>query len=139
MKIAIVHLLSVMGFMAVSFTAQALSHFVINRDHFSSIDYFRPEPVFLLGLSAMVIQGLLISFALQAWRRGSVRVQDGLAVSLVFGVFLSAYISLVEPAKYMVPDIGAWMRVETMISAIQFLLFGVVLGFIHSKLAKAER
>jgi hypothetical protein len=48
--------------------------------------------------------------------------------------FLSAYISLVEPAKYMVPDIAAWMRVEAMVSAIQFLLFGLVLGFVHSKL-----
>lgn len=138
MRIALVHFMSVVGFMAVSFTAQALSHFVINQDHFSSINYYRPEPIIPMGLTAMIIQGALISIALKVWRPVHVRLQDGLCVSVVFGVFLSAYISLVEPAKYMVPDIAAWMRVEAMVSAIQFLLFGLVLGFVHSKLKAAE-
>lgn len=134
MNIFIIHTLSVLAFMVVSFAAQALSHFVINQEHFSSIAHHRQEPIIPLGLAAMVIQGLLISIALRAWRSSDVALLDGLIVSLIFGVFLSAYISLVEPAKYTVPNIAAWMRVETMVSAIQFVLFGLVLGLIHSKL-----
>lgn len=139
MRIAFVHLLSVIGFMAVSFAAQALSHFVVNQDHFSSINYFRPNPIISMGLSAMIIQGLVISVSLRLWRGDRASLQDGLGTALLFGVFLASYISLVEPAKYLVPNIGAWMRVETMVSAIQFLLFGIVLGMIHAKLGRSDR
>lgn len=134
MNIVVIHILSVVAFMVVSFAAQALSHFVINQEHFSSIAHHRQEPIIPLGLAAMVIQGLLISITLRAWRSGDIVLLDGLIVSLVFGVFLSAYISLVEPAKYTIPDIAAWMRVETLVSTIQFVLFGLALGLIHSKL-----
>lgn len=51
MKMSFIHLLSVVGFMAVSFTAQVLSHFIINQKHFSSIDDERPVPVISLGLA----------------------------------------------------------------------------------------
>lgn len=51
MKMAFIHLLSVVGFMAVSFTAQVLSHLVITQKHLSSIDDERPMPVISLGLA----------------------------------------------------------------------------------------
>ena len=137
MNIVLLHILSVVAFMIVSFAAQALSHFVINQEHFSSIAHHRQEPIIPLGLSAMIIQGIIMSVSLRTWRNADVTIMDGMIVSLAFGLFLSAYISLVEPAKYTVPDIAAWMRVETLVSAIQFVLFGLGLGLIHSKLGTA--
>lgn len=130
---ALVHGLSVLGFMVVSFAAQGMSHFVINRDHFSAISYLREEPVIPMGLLAMVIQGLAISVALRAWRGGDVTIANGFAVALVFGIFLIAYIALAEPAKYEVPDIAAWMRVETIVGLLQFAIFGLLLGSIHAR------
>lgn len=139
MNIILIHILSVVAFMFVSFAAQALSHFVINQEHFSSIAHHRQEPIIPLGLSAMIIQGIIMSVSLRAWRTADVTIVDGMIVSLAFGLFLSAYISLVEPAKYTVPDIAAWMRVETLVSAMQFVLFGLGLGLIHSKLSTAAQ
>lgn len=82
----------------------------------------------------MVIQGLISSMALQAWRGADVTIANGLAVAVAFGLFLIACIALAEPAKYGVPDIAAWIRVEAIVGFLQFSVFGLLLGFIHTKL-----
>ncbi|QBY01907.1 hypothetical protein E2K80_15200 [Rhodophyticola sp. CCM32] len=128
------HVLSVVAFMIVSFAAQGLSHFVINKDHFASVSFMRPDPVIPLGLLVIVFQGALLSMALHVWKGDGVRVADGILVSLIFGAFLVSYIAIVEPSKYLVPSIGAWVRVELLVGFAQFAIFGVILGWIHQKL-----
>lgn len=127
------HMLVILAFMAVSFGAQGLSHFVINKAHFADISFARADPIIPLGLFVMVVQGAIMSIALHAWKGSNVQVVDGVLLSMVFGVFLVSYIALVEPAKYAVPSVIGWMRVEIVTGAIQFALFGVLLGTIHSK------
>jgi len=133
MTVAYVHGLSILGFMVVSFAAQGLSHFVINKDHFAAIFYMREHPIMAMGFMAMVIQGLIISISLRAWRGGDATIANGVAVALVFGIFLVSYVALAEPAKYQVPDIGAWIRVEIIVGLLQFSAFGFLVGFIHTK------
>ena len=94
----------------------------------------REDPIIPMGLAAMVVQGLVMSLALQAWRGLDATLANGFAVAITFGLFLIAYIALAEPAKYAVPDIPAWMRIEVIVGLLQFSVFGLVLGFIHSKL-----
>lgn len=130
----LIHLLSLIAFMIVSFAVQGLSHFVINKDHFAGIDIMRPDPIIPLGLLAMVIQGLLISVALQMWRGSEAVLLDGVKVAFVFGLFLATYIVIVEPSKYAVPSITNWMMVEGIASFIQFSLFGLALGYVHQRL-----
>lgn len=129
-----VHAVSVLAFMGVSFAAQGLSHFMVNKDHFAAISYLRENPIIPMGLAAMVIQGLIMSVALRSWRGGDATIANGFAIAAAFGVFLIAYIALVEPAKYEVPDIFAWIRVEAFVGLVQFSAFGILLGLIHSKL-----
>lgn len=127
------HLLSILGFMVVSFAAQGLSHFAINAEHFASVSFMRVDPIIPLGLLVMVLQGGLLSLALQAWRGDSAMVVDGFLVSCVFGAFLVSYIAIVEPSKYMVPSILGWFQVEAVVGLAQFAIFGFVLGVIHSR------
>lgn len=49
------HMISVVAFMVISFGVQGLSHFVINKSHFDSIGFARPDPLIPLGLLVMVI------------------------------------------------------------------------------------
>lgn len=127
------HMLSILAFMVVSFAAQGLSHFVINKDHFAGVGFMRPDPIIPMGLLVMVIQGLVMSLSLQAWRGDAATVTSGLWVALAFGAFLVSYIAIVEPSKYMVPSIISWLRVEALTGAVQFAVFGVILGWIHHK------
>ena len=128
------HLIAVVGFMVVSFAVQGLSHFVINKEHFAGIGFARPDPIIPLGLLVMVIQGLVLSLALSAWRGDQATIADGVIVAASFGLFLVSYIAIVEPSKYTVPSIGGWLVVEGVAGLVQFGLFGLLLGFIHKNL-----
>lgn len=129
------HLLSVIGFIVVSFAVQGLNHFVINKAHYDEITFARAEPVLWLGVLAMVIQGVVLSFALTKMTPNGVRIADGMLVSLAFGLFLASYIAIAEPAKYAAPSIQSWFMTEGLVSTIQFVVFGLVLGLIHKHFA----
>lgn len=127
------HILSVLAFILCTFGTQGLSHFVINKDHFAQIAHLRPDPIMPMGFAVMCIQGILLSLALHAWRGGEATLTDGVKVALIFGLFLVSYIALTEPAKYTVPSIAAWIRVEVLVGAAQFGVFGVLMGYIHQR------
>ena len=92
------------------------------------------DPIIALGLLVMVIQGVVLSVALSAWRGAAASITDGVIVSLTFGLFLVSYIALVEPSKYTVPSVQNWLMVEGSAGLIQFGLFGLLLGLVHKTL-----
>lgn len=49
------------SYIAASFVIQALSHFVINPDHYASISFMRVEPLMYFGLLTMLIQGIVLT------------------------------------------------------------------------------
>lgn len=129
------HILSVLAFIALSFLVQGLNHFVINKTYYAGIDFARPEPVLLLGILTMVIQGIVLTAAMTKIAPTGNRLKDGFLVSLAFGLFLAAYIALAEPAKYTAPSISSWFITEGLVSTVQFVIVGFALGLIHKKYA----
>ena len=127
----IVHLLSVLAFVVITFAVQGTSHFLLNKAHYDSVGILRDKIIMPLGFLTMIIQALIMSLALQSWQGEEVTSMGGLLVAAAFGVFLGAYMSLTEPAKYDVPSIRSWMRTEALTSFVQFLAFGLALGAIH--------
>ena len=127
----LVHVLSVLAFIGVTFAVQGLSHFVLNKAHYDSVGILRSDIIMPLGFATMIIQGLVMSLVLQQWQGGSATLQHGLLVAAAFGIFLGAYMALTEAAKYDVPSIFAWIRSEVLSSTIQFAVFGLALGRIH--------
>ena len=128
------HVLTVLGYMLVSFGVQGVSHFVINQDHYAAVSYARPEPIVPMGLAVMALQGLILSVALSKLAPQGATIRDGLKVSLAFGLFLLGYIAIAEPAKYLVPSIAQWIVVEASAGLLQFTLAGLLIGLIHQKL-----
>lgn len=127
------HLISVLAFMGVTFGVQGVSHFLLNKDHFAEIGFLRESPIMPLGFAVMIIEGLILSLALTRLAPTAPSLRDAIMVSLAFGLFLGSYIALTEPAKYAVPSILDWIKVEATDSTIQFGVFGVLLGLIHRK------
>lgn len=130
------HILSVIGFMIVTFAVQGLNHFVINEAYYANIDFARPEPVMALGFLTMIVQGSILSFALGYIAPIGATMKDGFKISLSYGLFLAAYIAWAEPAKYAAPSIPGWMLTEGLASTIQFTIFGLLLGFIHRRFSR---
>lgn len=130
----LLHLVSVVAFVVVTLAVQGASHFALNKEHYKSLSHLRPDPIMPLGLSAAAIQGLVMSVALVAWRGDEPALTDGFWVAAAFGSMLASYIGMAEPAKYTVPDVGKWMRVELSASVLQFAVWGLLLGIIHTTL-----
>ncbi len=130
------HTLSILAFMVITFAVQGLNHFVLNADHYAGITFARPEPVMALGFLTMIVQGTILTLALARIAPAKPTLKDALTVSLGFGLFLGFYIAVTEPAKYAAPSISAWMITEGLASATQFLLFGLMLAWIHRRFSK---
>ncbi len=127
------HLLTIAGYIFATLLVQGTSHFAVNATHYAEVTYNRAEPVFALGISSMVIQGAILS-----WIYANTRTRDGsllsaLTVAWLLGGFLTSYMALAEAGKYSVPNIGSWIAVETLVSAVQFTLIGGFLWLAHRR------
>lgn len=129
------HTLSVLAFMVITLAVQGGSHFWANKAHYDALTFTRDQPIMLMGIAAMIIQGIIMTTALHIWRGPDAQLGQGILIAVAFGLFLSSYISLAEPAKYAAPSILQWIRVEAVSTILQFGTFGILLGLIHRKFA----
>ena len=126
----------ILAFIVVSFFVQALSHFVIYKEHFSGITFMRAEPIMALGIFTMLIQGIILTHLYRLIPKAGHPILHGLKYGLLMGVFFVSYIAFVEPSKYMAPSILSWILVEGVAGLTQFSLFGVLLGIISINTSK---
>lgn len=117
-----------LSYIVASFLIQALSHFVINTEHYASITFMRPEPLMYLGLLTMLIQGIVLTALYLRWANDDFSVKQGLRFSWLAGAFFVTYLALVEPDKYEVVNVLEWILVESTAGLLQFTIFGFLLG-----------
>lgn len=132
-QLMLAHMLSVAAFFAVTLGVQATNHFVINNAHYARQPAIAEEPVLWGGLAAVIIQGAVLTFLYFRLSPRFSGIRGGLAFSLLMGAFLGSYIALGEPSKYLVSSRLDWFLVEASASFIQFSLFGLLLGPIHTR------
>lgn len=125
--------LTLLAYVAATFAVQATSHFAINAEHYRAIAFLRAQPIFPLGFASMLVQGAVFALLFPVFHRGGSSIKNGLIFSWLLGSFLASYIVLAEPAKYAVPSLASWIRVEALAAAAQFTLFGVLLGLMHRR------
>src|SRR5688572_4133713 len=118
------------AYVVCTFLVQALSHFVVFKTHYAQVSFLRPEPVFALGVLAMLVQGAVLTFLYLRHASSAPPLLGGWLFGLLSGAFFLSYSILAEPAKYMVPSVGSWILVETVAGLFQFSLFGLALGFL---------
>ncbi len=129
--------LAILAFVVASFAVQATSHFALSAEHYAAVGFMRDEPIMVLGIFTMLMQGVILAYLYTFFYRGGAPLLRGLKYGLLMGVFLGSYIVLVEPAKYIVPSIRGWMIVEGLASLVQFSLYGVLVGLIYDRFRKA--
>jgi hypothetical protein len=122
------HGFAVGAYVLATFGVQALSHFVVNTDHYAAITWLRDQPIFPLGVLSMLIQGFVLSVlhSRTTGTRGS--LGHALTFAWLAGAYLVSYPALAEPAKYAVPATGSWIGVEAVAGFAQFTIYGILLG-----------
>lgn len=127
------HVLAVLAYVVATFATQATSHFAVNSQHYAAVGYLRSEPIFALGVSAMLIQGVILSLFYSRSEWASRSIMSSVVFSWLAGAFLVSYISLAEAAKYTVPGISSWLITEIGSGFVQFTIYGVLMGLIHAR------
>lgn len=125
------HILTVLGYFVATFASQATSHFLLFKQHYAEVTYMKPEPVFALGFTSMILQGTILSVVYSRSKFATKSLFDAVKLAWLFGLFLVSYIGLAEAAKYTVPDMASWIGVEFFVGFIQFTLAGTFLGLAH--------
>lgn len=108
-------------------------HIVLFGDHYRSFGYIEDEPNFLLGFTTILIQGLVLSVLFPLIRLGGSGIVRGLKFSLLIGIFFWTSHVLAFIAKQTVPDVTMFIVMETFYLGLQFGLFGILIGLIHSR------
>ena len=121
-------ILGTLSYIGASFLAQAVSHFAINANHYASISFMREEPLMYFGLITMLVQGIILTTIYLKWANGNFSVKQGIFFAWLIGIFFVTYPALVEADKYNVENIMEWVLVEASAGAVQFTLFGLLLG-----------
>lgn len=123
--------LTVVAYALTTFAVQGTSHFVINADHFANIPIMRAEPLIALGITSMLVQGLIFAWLYPTYAQGASSLRTSIGFAWLIGGFLASYVVLGEAGKYAIPSVSNWIAVEVTASFVQFTLFGVWLGLIH--------
>jgi len=129
--------LTVLAYVVTSFAVQGTSHFLVNADHYAGISIMRTQPVIAMGITSMVIQGVIFALLFPAFNHGPNPVRNGIFFSWALGGFLASYIVLGEAGKYAIPSIPSWIAVEASVAFVQYTVFGVLLGLLHRRSAPA--
>ena len=108
-------------------------HVLLFRERYESFGYFEREPNFLIGLLAIVLQGLLLSALFPMLRVKGSSLHRGLKFALLAGAFFWTSHVLAFVAKQQVPDVSAFILMETIYLLLQFGLFGLIIGAIHRR------
>lgn len=107
-------------------------HFVIMKDVYDGLKiYNRVEPIIPLGLSSMLVQGLVMAYLYPFYRTSDAPIMRGLKFSLILGLLLFSVSTLANGAKIEVTSMATWLWVQTAFHLIQFVLVGIAFGLIH--------
>jgi len=129
-------ILGTLLFIVISFASQAISHFVINVEHYATVPFMRTEPIFALGFLTMILQGIVLSYLFILYSKNEFTFKKGLLFGLLMTVLFVSYPALVEPAKYQVPNILNWIMVEGFVGLTQFCVYGILLSITFKKMHK---
>jgi len=113
-------------------------HVLLFKERYESFGYFEREPDFLLGLLTIVLQGVLLSTLFPMLKTEGTSFRRGIKFALITGAFFWTSHVLAFVAKQKVPEVSAFIWMETAYLLLQFGLFGLIIGVIHREEIQTE-
>lgn len=90
----------------------------------------REEPIMILGISAILIQGLVIGYLYPFFFKGGHPILQGIKFNLIIGLMTYTAMGFATAAKFNINPIMPFLVYHTIFQTIQFVLTGAALGFI---------
>src|SRR5258708_12530315 len=97
------HVSTVVAYLVATFATQALSHFVLNVEHYAAVTFMRAEPIFAFGVASMVIQGTILSYLYSRMAAPRRSIGHAVGFSWLVGGVLVSYIAFADPPQDFLP------------------------------------
>lgn len=128
-----------LAYLLATFPLAIVWHLILFKGVYEEIGYIaRDEPIFAFGFLAILIQGFIMSSAYPMFSRGNYSPSGGLRYALAVGLFFWTSHVLAFAAKGDVHRLDLFIPLETAYLAIQFGVFGLILGYSFQKWGHQE-
>ena len=123
-------LFGTLAYIIVTFPLAVLWHMKIFRTKYMAWEYFGEDVKPMLGLSSMIVQGVVLSYGYSVLDVAHTSLFSGIFYSLVMGLFLWSVHVLATMGKSSKVRHFEFFAMETVYLAIQFLIYGVAVTYI---------
>ena len=123
-------LFGTIAYLAVTFPLAVLWHMKIFREKYMNWQYFGDDVKPILGLVAMAVQGVVLSYGYSVLQVNHSALLTGICYALVMGVFLWSAHVLATMGKSSKVRHFEFFALETVYLAIQFIVYGVIISYI---------
>ena len=126
--------LAVIAYIIVTFAVAASWHLVFFKDLYDQLGIFtRKEPLIPLGITSIVMQGLVLSYLYPIFFRGGSPLTQGLKFGLLIGVLMASIAVFAEAGKQNVSSLMTWLTFESAYYLLQYGCVGMIIGMIYGK------
>ncbi|MEW8441063.1 MAG: hypothetical protein AB2689_23185 [Candidatus Thiodiazotropha taylori] len=110
-------------------------HMLLFHDQYVAWGAFqRDEPIMLLGIAAIVTQGLVIGYLYPFYNRGGgSHILRAIRFNLIIGLMTYSAMGFATVAKFQIEPVLPFLAYHTLFQIIQFTLTGTALGMIFGK------
>ncbi len=114
-----------------TFTLAVVWHVLLFGDRYRSFGYFDGEPSFVIGFVTILLQGVILSALFPMVKLSGTSILRGIKFSFLLGAFFWTSHVLAFIAKQSVQSVELFVTMETVYLALQFGLFGLLIGTIY--------
>ena len=114
-----------------TFSLAVIWHVLLFEARYESFGYFEGEPSFVVGFVTILLQGVILSVLFPMVKLTGTGVARGIKFSFLIGAFFWTSHVLAFVAKQTIQDVGQFIAMETLYLALQFGLFGLLIGTIY--------
>lgn len=115
----------------ITFPIAVIWHVVLFKEKYQLFGYFEGEPNFIIGLTTIIFQGVVLSFLYPYVTFSGKGIIRGLKFSLVLGLFFWSSHVLAFIAKQTVENPFMFIIMESFYLLLQFGIYGVLISIIY--------
>src|SRR3970040_965913 len=114
-------ILGVLGYTIPTMILGMVWHFVFFKELYDSLGIYNlKNPIIPLGMTSMLIQGIIIAYIYPFYYGEKSTIIMGIKFSLIMGVFLFSVSTLANAAKIEVTSMSVWLFIQLAFHSIQF-------------------
>lgn len=121
-------IITAIGYVMIVFPLAIVWHLVLFQEIYTTFGYFSGTPNVLVGLSSIIIQGVMLATIFPLFHTGRAGFARAFQFSAMIGAFFWTSHVLALVAKQNVPNALTFIAMETGYLVLQFGLFALLIG-----------